>query len=263
MTYHKTMSITAITTMAVIFIGLFAGCATMKQANQIKESVAALEEQNQQTQHLIARMDSVLSATTENNRQLQNDVRYSTDQLAQQMSQLLESYNDLMTRINQMNQRQVITLPPTSSPGSQTDPMVGPIDTVAPPPGVTPDVDCIDTYDEAFTQTRRGEYEPAIETFRAFLAECPNHENSENAYYWIGECLYSLDQYSEAVTELQHLVDTYPDSPNLGRAYYKLARCHQELGHKADAIAMYRKLVDDYPGTFEAEKAAERLEELE
>ena len=263
MTYLKTLKTTAVTLTAVIFAGLLTGCATMKQANEIKTSVAELEGQNLETRRMVARMDSLMAATTEANQKLQNDVRYSNDQLAQQLAQLLENYNDLMTRLNQMGQRQVITLPPTSSPGAQVDPAVGPAADEPPPTTVVSDSECIDTYDEAFTQTRRGDYEPAIATFRTFLAQCQGHENSENALYWIGECLYSLSRYSEAVNELQHLVDTYPNSPNLGRAFYKLARCHQELGNQTEAKTIYRKLVEDYPGTFEAEKAGERLEELE
>ncbi len=123
-------------------------------------------------------------------------------------------------------------------------------------------VDCDRTYDEAFILVRRTEYDKAIEGFREFLQQCEKHDLVENAYYWIGECYYSLEKYDEAVTEFEYLIDHYRSSVNTSRALYKLGRSKQELGKKSEAQKIFQQLIDDYPGTLEAEQAKERLKDL-
>ncbi len=261
MNRHMTRTVTAIIAMAVIFIGLLGGCATQKDAAQIKAKIDALEAQNRQTTDLVARMDSLITAGTEANRKLQNDVRYSTDELTRQLGQLLENYNDLMARIDQIAGRQVITLPPTSSPGAQTDiPSTGP--STPPPSTVQSSTDCIDAYDNAFTLVRRGEYDPAVEAFLGFFESCEDDENVASALYWLGECYFAQEKYTPAITEYEKLMSGFPDSPNKGLALYKLARCKQELDKKDEARRLYQQLIDEFPGTFEAEQAEKNLKDL-
>lgn len=263
MNRHMTSTVTAILAMAVIFIGLLSGCATQKQANEIMTKMDRLEAQNRETTNLVARMDSIVAAGAESNLKLQNDIRYSSDELSRQIQQLLENYTDLMTRIDQMSEKQVIRLAPSSSPGVQSDIPPGNTSTSQPPPSVArSSTECIDAYDNAFTLVRRGEYEPAITAFRDYLAGCENDENVPSALYWVGECYFAQEKYSEAITEYESLINRYPNSPNNGRALYKLARCKQELDQKAEAKKLYQKLIDDYPGTFEAEQAANLLKDL-
>ena len=256
MMYRETKLMAAVILTAVIFIGSFSGCCTKRDVEAINNRIANLEAQTTATRDMVSNMDSLITESTEGNRKLQNDVRYSSDQLAQQLSQLLENYNDLMTRLDRVAQP-VITLSPTSSPGAQPQATAE-----EPPPGVAPATHCIDTYDSAFTLVRRGEYETAIDGFRRYLTDCADQPDAENAYYWVGECYYSQEKYPEAVAEYQHLVTTYSNSPNLGRAIYKLARCQQELGKKTEARELFQRLVDDYVGTLEAEQATERLKDL-
>jgi len=252
--YRKAQMITALAAMAVILAASFNGCCTKRDIEAINDRLTMLESQSRETLNLVKRMDSLVVSSNESTRQLQNDVRMSSDALAGQLGEILENYNDLMSRIDRMSQ-QVIRVPVTSSPGAQ-----GPAE--QPPAGSQPSADCIDTYDNAFTQVRRGEYETAIQGFRKFLAQCSTHADAQNAYYWIGECYYSQEKYTEAVTEYEHLIDTYRDSPNTGRAIYKLARCKQELGKTAEAKELFQRLIDQFGGSLEAEQAAARLKDL-
>jgi len=249
----KTM--TAVVATAVILIGLIGGCCTKRDVDAINNRLGMVESQTRETRDMIARMDSALAATTESNTQLKNDVRLSSDALAQQLAQLLENYNDLVTRIDRLAQ-QPTRLSPSSSPGAQAQPGG------QPPAGAQTSVDCINTYDNAFTQVRRGEYESAITGFRKFLSDCGSHADAQNAYYWIGECFYLQEKYSEAITEYEQLLKNFTNSPNLGRAIYKLGRCKQELGKNAEAKELFQRLVKEYPGTLEAEQATQRLKDL-
>jgi tol-pal system protein YbgF len=177
------------------------------------------------------------------------------------MTMLIENYNDLMERIDQLlQQRKVITAPPVSSPGAQTD--KGTTPSTGPPPSPVADSVCTNTYDSAFTLMRGAEYTQAVTTFRTYLAGCPNHESVDNAMYWVGFCLYSSDKFSEAITALKELLAAHPDSRNAGRALYHEARCNQELGKKSEAKKLYEKVVKDHAGTLEAKQAADRLKEM-
>jgi len=261
---RHTGHLAAIVPMAAIVIGLLvSGCCTPRDMKEIKGRLADLGAQGRESKARVDRMDSVMTAAVEANRQMQNDVRTSNQELIDQMNQLLANYNDLMARIDMLLSRQVIKAPLQSSAGAQpTTPAVPSAGDVPPPPAATPNTDCVDAYDNAFTQVRRGEYEPAIAGFRKYLSDCPNSPDIENAYYWIGECYYSQEKYSQAITEYEYLLKTYPNSPNLGRAIYKLARCKQEIGKKDEARTLFQRLVNEFAGTLEAEQAAQRLKDL-
>lgn len=261
MKYRTTNQIAAVFVTAVMLIGLVTGCVTSRDAAEIKAGIAELKSQLDENQVMVARMDSLVAVSTESNRKLQNDVRSSTDELTRQLTQLLENHNDLMTRMDQVALQRVVRISPTSSPGAQAGVATGSSNDQA-PFGGQESPDCIEAYDNAFTQTRRGEYETAIGEFKQYLASCSGHEDAENAYFWMGECYYALDKYSDAVLELEKLLKQFPESRNLGRALYKLARCKQELGKTSEAKAIYQRLVDEYAGTFEGEKAAEFIKEL-
>ena len=266
MNYRKRNTITAILTVAVISVGLlFSSCCTKRDVKEIMSRLNRVESQNAEMRQTLAAMDSLVTSAAESNRQLQNDVRYSTDELVRMMNQLLENHNDLIARIDMLASQRVIRAPLQSSPGAM-QPSPATVDTglavEEPPPAATPSVACIDQYDNAFTQVRRGEYETAVESFRKYLEECPNHEDVENAFYWIGECYYSQQQYTQAIAEYEKLLEAYPNSPNVGRALYKLARCQQEIGKKDEARRLFQRLVEEHAGTLEAEQAAQRLKDL-
>lgn len=266
MTIQSRVLITATLVAVIFFVSILSGCVTRRDIDGINTRLTRIEAQNEKTQGLAARMDSIIAAGAESDKRLQNDIRYSTDELGRQIAQLLENYNDLMSRIDQLYQKQpVVKLPPTSSPGAQSETRVDPGTSSTNPSTSTelqPSINCQDTYDSGFTKTRRGEYEEAIVDFTKFLEECGNHNDVENAYYWIGECYYSQGKYSQAVKEYEHLLSNYPDSPNTGRALYRLARCKQETGKTDEAKALFEQLIRDHAGTLEAEQATQLLKDL-
>lgn len=257
MTINRKNIITAILVMAVMFIGYVgSGCVTSRHIDELKAEIREVKADNAQTRDMVAKMDSIITISAESNNRLRHDVTYSNDQLQERIDQLLENYNELLNILQQINQtlsaKQIIR----SSPGVQPDQ----------PPSTqqtqTPAVDCDEAYDLAFTHTLREEFNEAIEKFKKFLDDCPNHENVENAHYWIGESFYLLDKYVEASEEFQYFIDNYKSSVNFSRAMYQLARCKQELGKFDEAKTFYQKIVEDYPNTFDAKQAAERLKDI-
>ncbi len=239
-----------------MFIALFSnGCVTPRHIDELRAEIREIKVDNEQTRDLVAKMDSLITSSTESNNRLRNEVSMSTDQMQERMDQLLENYNELLTVLQQINQNLSTEKVILGSPGVQPD-----ITQTQ-----TPSIDCGTTYDESFILVRQDEYdkyEQAIKGFKKFLAECPEHESVENAHYWIGESLYSQEKYVEASEKFQFLIDNYKSSVNLSRAMYQLARSKQELGKKAEAKAIYQKIINDFPDSFEANQATDRLKDL-
>ncbi|UCE25342.1 MAG: tol-pal system protein YbgF [Candidatus Zixiibacteriota bacterium] len=261
----KKVFITAIVVVAVMCIGIgLSGCATKRNMDELAAEVRDVKRQNESTQTMLTRLDSVITAGADANNKLRNDVSVTVNDLQQQLDMLLENYNDLLAQIQQMNRQPSVTHVIRPSPGAQDQTPVVVTDTAgASDQPAEPAIDCDATYDESFILVRRGEYDTAIEGFRNFLTHCEQHQSAENAHYWIGECYYSLEKYVDAISEFEYLLSNYKSSVNASRALYKLARSKQELGKTGEAKETFQRLIDDYPETLEASQARERLKDLQ
>jgi tol-pal system protein YbgF len=260
MTTRKTIPTTAIATMAVLLTALLliSGCATKRDIEEINNRIARVESQNRRTQELVARVDSIIAAGADSDRQLQNDIRFTMDNLDRQISQLLENFNDLTTLLAQQAPEKIQIL--RNSPGAQSD-EIGE-DTAAMEPEPAVNYDCIAQYDQAFILVRNTEYQAAIDAFNEFLQKCPDHENVDNAHYWIGECYYAMEEFPKAIAQFELVLTQYPTSSKLPSAMYKLARSKQEMGKDDEAKALYQQLVEEHSGTLEAEQARQRLKDM-
>jgi len=250
--HTRSVIFAAMLVIAALCLGLLAsGCATKRDVADIQAQLDRMEQQNKETQRMVIHMDSVIAAGADADKKLRNDLQVSVTDLQQQIGKLLENYNDLTQKLNQIGKSQV-TPRIQSSPGASD----------APPPTAEQSADCDKAYDSAFILVRKGQYEKAIAGFKAFLDACPKHQAVSNAHYWTGECYYSLEKYQDAITAFEYLLDNYKGTVNASRALYKLGRSKQELKQKADAKKIFERLVKEYPNTLEAEQAKERLKEL-
>jgi len=251
-------NLAAMLVMAVLLAGLIAtGCVTKRDIEGVNERLDNMERQTAETQRMVARMDSVIANSADADRKLRADLSSSVDDLQQQVAKLLENYADLVQRLDALRRSQVITRPPTSSPGAEPG---GTTETT--PSNSALNAACDRSYDSAFILVRKGAYDKAITGFRNFLDSCPNHPAVANAYYWTGECYYSLEKYQDAVTQFDYLLKNYKSTVNGSRAMYKMARAKQELKQKAEAKQLFERLIKDCPSTLEAEQAKDRLKEL-
>ena len=261
---HKSFYRTAIFAVAVLYIGsLLSGCVTSRHIDEVKAEIREVKAQNEATLEAVTRMDSVIVDGAEADKKLRNEITYTTSELQQQIETLLENYNDLLQMMEQLRSRPEVTHVLRPSTGSQSETAITPgseAETKQPP--AQPAIDCSAKYDESFILVRRGEYDQAIEGFREFLKHCAEHENAENAYYWIGESYYSQEKFVEAIAEFEYLIDNYKSSVNVSRAIYKAARSNQELGKADIAKKLYQQLIDDYPESLEASQAKDRLRDM-
>lgn len=259
MTMNKKSYITAMLSMAVIFCSLLlVNCVTPRHIEELRTEINNLDQQNQKTQDLVMRMDTIIIAGSEADNKMRNDVLFSVKEIQDQISALLENYNDLLMQLNKLNSQQNVKTIIRSSPGSQEQNSA----IVSSGDQTIPSFDCDNAYDNAFLLVHGSEYEKAIDEFKIFIGKCPEHGSIDDAFYWVGESYYFLGKYHESIEYMNKLYTQFKSSPKIEQAIYKLARSNQELSKTKEAKEFYNLLIDDYPETLEAKQAKERLKDL-
>jgi len=87
----------------------------------------------------------------------------------------------------------------------------------------------------------------------------PDTEFTDNAQYWIGECLYGKKLYVEAIDTWTVLIKDHPASDKLPDACVKKGMALERLGRRSQALAEYRYVVYRFPNSQAARIARERL----
>lgn len=120
--------------------------------------------------------------------------------------------------------------------------------------------DALADYKAAVELVKGGQYEPAIEAFRSFIAKYPRHDYADNAQYWIGEAYYAQKDFQHALTEFRATIETYPRGNKVPDALLKVGYCYQSLGQADKAKAVLEQVMNLYPKSEPAALAAKRLE---
>ncbi|MEM7229543.1 MAG: tetratricopeptide repeat protein [Planctomycetota bacterium] len=107
----------------------------------------------------------------------------------------------------------------------------------------------------------RGEHDAAIEAYQPVVY---NHRGptAARAQFQIGECLFALERYDEAVRELVKVDILYGYPEWSAAALYEAGRCFQAMNDPVRARQQYEQVRTDHEGTDWARLASERLEEL-
>jgi tol-pal system protein YbgF len=114
-------------------------------------------------------------------------------------------------------------------------------------------------YSQAYADYARGNYDLAIQGFSEYIRNYPGTDFTDNAQYWIGECLYSKKMYDEAIESWNTLFKDYPASDKLPDGRVKKGMALERLGRKSQALVEYRYVVDRFPNSQAARIARERL----
>lgn len=131
--------------------------------------------------------------------------------------------------------------------------------TVAPPAVAE---DPVQTYQNAYRDYQRGNYDLAISGFQDFAAKNPNSELVPNAIYWIGESLFSQKKYQDAIAQFDSVVTKYPKSDKVAAALLKKGYAYLALGERAKGIVQLQYVVHEHPKSHEAALASQRLKQL-
>ncbi len=121
----------------------------------------------------------------------------------------------------------------------------------------------LSVYQQAVEQFNSAEYAEALSLLNTFVASGPEADYMDNALFWMGECLYGLGRYSEALGFFQRVVSEYPDGNKVPDSLLKEALTYERLDNDPRAREILATLVETYPTTDAADRARQRLRDLE
>jgi tol-pal system protein YbgF len=127
----------------------------------------------------------------------------------------------------------------------------------------TPSVAAADVsgaYSAALGEFKRRNFQEAANQFEAIL-NSGSDKLSDNCHYWIGESLFGMKKYDEAIKQFETVLG-YSGSGKRPYAQLMIGNSYMALGDKAAAKDAYSKLVSTYPSSSLVEKAKEKLTRL-
>lgn len=216
---------------------------TIRVVNKLSSRVASLDSAQRATKSEITSLKNAVSKLQE----VTQSLRASIDNLRGTISILKERvvYTDsinlqILSRIVALESRIVAIT--ANIGGQRTVSNFGDTESVK----ITYSKSFKDRYQEAFTLHQKNRNVEAIEIFRQLIAEDRTNELSDNAQYWLGECYYSLKQYSRAVIEFEKVL-SFANTNKDDDAQIKIALCYLSLGNRKKANEQFQILIDRYP----------------
>jgi len=201
----------------------------------------------------------ILAATTradEAKVQTQKDIAQLNEKAAEQ-GQALAEMKIRISRLEEIDRRvtaleEKIAKLAAASPSS----------TGAPPPVSQNWKNPEEMYDNALGLIKGGETRKGREILSAFAAKYPNHKLMANVHYWKGESYYTEKDYESAILSFQDVLDKYPGGDKSPDAMYKQGLCFLALKDKKNARIVLELLQSKYPKSSAADKARQKLAEL-
>ena len=232
------------------------GCAPGGYYNQSQSSLDSLLTTQAELIRRVDRIEKKLETTREGvaGTRASADARFG--ELSQRMGVLegkIEESGDRFTQLSQKvdNVKQRLT----SADSARVAAGLAPRDT-------TGRLDPEDAYQAAYSDIAAGRYNLARDAFREYLRHYPDTEVSDNAQYWIGECLYATGDFQGAIVEFKRVVDNYPKGDKVPAALFKTGVSQARLKQDEEAKKSFRLVIQKYPKSPEASLAKERLGQI-
>ena len=223
----------------------------------LQTQVAGLQRDGEETRLEVRRLNELLAEQNAAVRKGFQDQRVQEEAIAAALKDL----SDRMAELQEGYQALRATLPPpidmtaapaATEPGGETPAGVAPA-LPTPPPAPR------ELYSQAYADFARGNYDLAIAGFSEYVKHYPGTDFTDNAQYWIGECLYGKRQFEEAIEAWNTLFRDYAASDKLPDARVKKGMALEKVGRRSQALVEYRFVVDRFPNTQAARIARERL----
>jgi tol-pal system protein YbgF len=224
---------------------------------QLAEIQRAAEESRTELRRLselLAEQNALVRKNTADRRQQDESVAVGLKELNERVAELAEALAAIKAQVPALPQGEAASAPAT--PGTGT---AGAAAAAAGSPPAAPPPAPRELYSQAYADFARGNYDLAIQGFTEYIRNYPDTDFTDNAQYWIGECLYGKKMYAEATEAWNTLFKDYPASDKVPDARVKKGMALERLGRKSQALVEYRYVVDRYPNSQAARLARERL----
>ena len=248
-------------TMTAVLVATLPGAAfgANKDIERLQVQVASLQSQltsmervAEDTLRELKRLNESLAEQNAFLRKSVQDRRLQDDQIATSLREMGERVSEIAEQVQGLQARD--SAPPAVAPAvpvGEADPAPRAAAPAAPAPR--------ELYSQAYADYARGNFDLAIQQYEQYLAAYPETDLSDNAQYWIGECLYSQQKYTEALAAWDELFRRFPGSDKLPDARYKKGAALERLGRRSQALIEYRAVANRYPNSEAGRKAREKI----
>jgi len=107
-----------------------------------------------------------------------------------------------------------------------------------------------------------GDQAAAMAAFRDIVARYPQDALADDAQFGVGECLFQMGRYEEAISEYRRVVNDFPFGDQVPSAFLKIAFSHLGLEQRELALDSFRTVSEAYPGTEAATVARQQIAHL-
>ena len=230
---------------------------------QVAEIQRASEESRAELRRLtelVAEQNALLKRSAADRRQQDEVVAASLKDLGDRVAELAEALDAIKAQAVPL----LTPLPAGDAPaGTPATGPATPSGAATSPPAAAAPAGPVpaprELYSQAYADFARGNYDLAVQGFAEYIRNYPGTDFTDNAQYWIGECLYGKKMYAEAIEAWNTLFKDHPASDKLPDARVKKGMALERLGRKSQALVEYRYVVDRYPNSQAARIARERL----
>ena len=110
-------------------------------------------------------------------------------------------------------------------------------------------------YDAGVNDFQARKYAEAERSFNDFLKNYKGHNLAGDAQFYLAECSFQRNQFSDAALAYQDVITKFPKSAKVPAAYLKQGISFSKVGQKAAAQARLNELIKKYPRSAEAQRA--------
>jgi len=120
------------------------------------------------------------------------------------------------------------------------------------------DAENIVIYGNALNLFMDRKYDASFNLFKTYINTYSDNF-TDNARYWMGECLYMLGDYTGAMESFSIVVEKYKMSNKIADSLFKIGMCHYVLNQHSKAIEFFEKTVGLYPLSNAAKRSKKML----
>ena len=247
------------TTLKYIFTACFVTVLTLSAQLQAQVPVIEVRSGNQGGDH-----SSTMGAVSSQSEliqlvlSLQEEVRYLRGELETTQHRLNRVESDLVDRYRDVDRRLSVLM----QAAMESDPL----STYSAPPEaeVLDSTSVIDgtqstnqtesssvsdqnAYDEAFALVRERDFDAAIVAFESFVQRFPDHTNTANGYYWLGELFLAKDLLEQSKKSFETVLERFPNHHKVPDTLYKLGVTYSRLGKHEQSAAMMGRVMSEFP----------------
>ena len=243
--------------------------------SSIDTNSATLKTLVQQSLDAVSRLNGDMAGVQKSSQEVQANSGARIDTLTQQTQGLSDNLQDVQARVGKLSQQltdmqnllqsidaKISSGAPAGVPGGSAS-APGPAGTApgAPVP-VAPSISADTLYQNALRDYTGGNYDLSRQEFSDYIKNFPANDLASNSQFYLGEILYAQNDFKNAITAYDLVLQNYPHSFKLGASLLKKGMAELELGQKAAGIRDLRDVVKRSPGSDEARRAQAKLHEL-